>query len=181
MFNSMRRILVIATFVCSLVATGAAARPPQTEVQKAMGRCVASVAGGAILGALLGGASGRNNAGRGAIVGAAVGAGFCGVMLKMASDRDKSRIAQAQAEAAESGQAQDVQYVGDDGAARQIQVSVRDAPTPPATDSNVDGPATVCRYVDTTLTVAGSGQANVPNQLVCRTPDGNWLPHSNAA
>jgi hypothetical protein len=72
----------------------------QTAVERAVGKCVLVVAGGAVLGALLGG----HNAGRGAAIGAAVGGGACAAMLTIASQQDKARMRQLELQAANSGE-----------------------------------------------------------------------------
>jgi hypothetical protein len=139
---------------------------PRTEVDKAIGQCVASVMVGALLGGVIGNNSGKGNAGRGAAIGAAAGGAACGVLLALAGEKD--RILAAQQSAVAAGGFQMASYVGKDGAARTVRTNTEDAP------AEVAGEGRICRYATTEVELAGKGKAAIGRQLYCRDAAGDW-------
>jgi len=188
---NMRKIasVVVAGMLAASCATtgGAGGGQARTEVEKAMGTCVAAIAVGALVGAVIGNNTGSGSADRGAGAGALLGAGACGVLLVMANARDKQRIAELQIAAAAAGSSQSATYTGDDGKMRRIETVVRgDVPDPeytpsatPAPDATTPAPTAaprLCRRVDTTMAVEGAQTvASVNNQITCREADGTWV------
>jgi hypothetical protein len=176
----MRKSIVVvlsATLALGPALTAQAATRQRTEVEKAMGKCAASVIGGALLGAVIGNNTGDGDARRGATIGAVAGVGFCAVLIAMANDRDKRQIAEAQALAAEQGGTQTRQYVGNDGLKRSVSIKAVDFHPTPANVSAGDRaaqPDRLCRRLNTTLEVEGKGTAVVPNEVVCRNDDNTW-------
>lgn len=141
------------------------------SIDEAVSRCIASTLVGAGIGALLGAATGG---GRRAGVGAAIGAGVGGLactVLTALDAQDKQRIRNAQIAAAATNQPQYLAYQGADGARRAI--TVRPQPAPAAI---AGAPNRICRATDTQASINGTGSADLPQQLVCRTPGGDWLP-----
>mgnify|MGYP007080555079 CR=1 FL=1 len=114
--------------VLSGCATVDPANDTRTEVDKAIGRCIASVAVGTILGAVIGNNLGDGDAGRGAAIGAGAGGALCAVMMAVANEEDKRRIAALQMRTYEQGAPQVESYVGSDNRARTILTSVETAP-----------------------------------------------------
>jgi len=153
---------------------------------------------GGLIGAAAGGGDGRS-VGAGVIAGAATGGVMCAVIAAL-DEQDKAQVRAAQLAAARSGQSQYIDYRGSDGLERKIRVQVT-AGTPgaaqmpkrgerkrtgappsslPADKSEAQIAAAsgerVCRGVTASVEVQGKGQANLPQQAVCRTPDGDWVP-----
>jgi hypothetical protein len=163
----------LAVFSCAVllalpVTTPAqAARAPKSQIDKAIGRCIASVAIGALLGAAIGNNSGQGNAGRGAVLGAAAGGVVCAVLLKVA--KDKEALLQHQREAVALGGAQRTTFQGHDGPITLI-TNTRDVePTADAT-----GPTRLCRMADSQVELADAQQASLGAQLYCRDDAGDW-------
>lgn len=99
----------------------------KTHVDRAIGKCVLSVVGGAILGGLIGAAAGSTK--KGALIGGAAGVGLCAILMKVASDKDKAYVRQAQLDAANLGQYQTRSWRGSEGDLIQTAVSPS-APVP---------------------------------------------------
>jgi len=139
----------------------------KTEVEKAMGRCAATVLVGALLGAAVGSDSGQ--AGRGAAIGAAAGAGVCAIMLKVASNKDKERLREAQLAAANSGASQTTEWTTDQG--QDARATVTASPivqvSAPKTQETLP-----CRRTRTEVTVGE--QSNQTTDVVCLHGD-RWL------
>ena len=162
------------------------------EIDSVVSRCIASVAGGAFLGGLVGAVAGRGNGrtmGAGAFIGAAAGGVLCAVISSLDA-QDRERIRQAQLESARSGQPRVLSYHGGDGLERTVSIQPRDL-TPPTAPAEVRAPTNsspssaeigaasgerVCRRLDTNVTVQSKGQVEIPAQLLCRTPGGDWEP-----
>ncbi|WP_375463095.1 hypothetical protein [uncultured Methylobacterium sp.] len=60
---------------------------------------------------------------------------------------------------------------GSDGRKREITVRPQSAPTQTAEAGN-----RICRRTDGSATIDGAGTTELPQQLVCRTSKGDWLP-----
>ncbi len=86
----------------------------KTNVDRALGKCIGSVIGGALLGALIGGAAGDTK--KGALIGTAVGAGVCVILIKVASNQDKRALREAQLNAANEGRVERRSWVSSEGA-----------------------------------------------------------------
>lgn len=145
---------------------------PHTNMDRAIGQCMLTVGAGALIGALVGG---NRNRGTGAVVGAGVGAGACAVLLAMASAKDKQELAQAQQAALMTGQAQRVDYVGDDGKARVIQVAAPVAVPDPTPTAAAAAPR-LCRHVSGQVAVSNVGNTALPDQIWCQDANGDWSP-----
>lgn len=92
----------------------------KTNVDRAVGKCVGAVFLGALLGAGLGAIGG--NAGDGALIGAGVGVGVCAIIMKVASDRDKREIRNAQLAAFNSAQSINASWTTQEGLNAQATV-----------------------------------------------------------
>jgi hypothetical protein len=138
----------------------------QTAVEKAIGRCVLAVTGGAVLGALLGG---RRNAGRGALLGAGAGAGICVMMVSVASGQDKARLRQLQLDAVNSGQDQSQRWRTSDGKDVAATVSAGNVMQ---VASRTSGDVLKCRRANTHLDVNGQGSDST--DVVCLQGD-SWV------
>lgn len=168
MKKSITRATVVAlstVVVAGCVTTGARSDRPLSTQQK-IGRCVALVAGGAILGNLVGKDS------EATAVGAAVGGAACGVWLAFNNAADKQRLAQAQQRALQTGLAQQESWSDDTGKAKSLNVRVGDE----VNLQSGSGTALVCRSVNTTLAAGGSSAEN--SEQWCRTSDGSYRPRS---
>ena len=141
----------------------------RTALDDAVGRCAASTIGLAIVGGIIGAAAGGGgrNVALGAGAGAAVGGLACAVMTALDA-QDKERIRQAQIQAASTGETRYLSYQGSDGRARRVVVK------PQAVETASAG--RLCRRADTSAAIGDAGAADLPAQLVCRTPNGDWLP-----
>jgi hypothetical protein len=141
----------------------------RSALDDAVGRCVASTLGMALVGGIIGAAAGGGgrNVAIGAGAGAAVGGLACAVMTALDA-QDKERIRQAQIQAAQTGETRYLSYQGSDGRARRVVVK------PQATETASAG--RICRRADTTAAIGDAGSTELPAQLICRTPGGDWLP-----
>lgn len=148
------------------LAAPAYAKPPRSEIDKAIGKCVASVAIGGVLGALAGG---RHHAGQGALAGAAIGGVVCVVLLKAA--KDKQAMLDIQRQQVAMGGVQTTSFNGQEGDQLVMTTTVRDV-TPAALGSNP--PSRFCRYADSNVEIVGTGSAPLGNQLYCRNDAGDW-------
>lgn len=149
---------------------GSAAVGAVDPVGDAIGRCAAATIGGAVVGTLIGAAAGGGRAaGAGALIGGAVGGVGCAVLTALDA-QDKERIRNAQIAAAASNQPRYLSYTGNDGKARAITVR------PQAAAPQTAQAGRVCRALDTTASIGGSGATDLPTALVCRTDKGEWLP-----
>jgi hypothetical protein len=165
--------LLILTMTLGGCATAGGDDQPRTALDRSVGKCVASVAVGALLGALIGAAS--RNAGRGAAIGAGAGAVACAVIIAANNAEDRERIRQSRLAALKSGKDDTSQYTGKDGDTRMIRTSVQSVPMPanaPAS-SDIVGP---CRRSQTHITIQNKGTAELDPETVCRTSAGDWVP-----
>jgi hypothetical protein len=164
----------------------------KTEVEKATGKCIATVAGGALLGAGLGALIGGGKGARiGAIGGGAAGATVCAVLIANAKHKDQIIRAQLAAASSPDGtyssswtddkgnpvaftaQAGTMQQV--DGA-RLIPVRYQGVDGTQRTSAALDTGGRDCREVSGSFAGAKGGL----NQLVCRTPSGDYEPYEMA-
>lgn len=152
----------------------------QTEMQKAVGRCIATVGVGAVLGGVLGSLSGRNTA-AGAMAGAAVGAGACAVLVQVAAAEDQARIRELEREAIRANATQKRQITTKSGQVATVRTTVQPAPAPavrapaPAAAPKATPQFTACRYSTQSVEVAGHA-ASASKQLWCRVDSGEWQP-----
>jgi surface antigen len=169
--------LLLSACATEDVSTGANGQPI-SEVQKAQARCRAVILTTAILGAGIGAAASRRNRGSGAAIGAGAGAlagaGFCGVMLSVANEKDRQHIAEAQQRALETGIQQRESYTGDDGKVRTIQVSTEAVEASNSGFADA-GSLTQCRKRYTDIEVQGIGNPAQVNEVICRKPDGSYV------
>lgn len=187
----LRRLAAGAAGLALLVApTGVAAAKPhyaKTEVQKAVGKCIATVMGGALLGALLGG----RNRGRGAVIGAGVGAAACALIMAAAKRQD--RILAAQQAAARSGSDYVDTFADENGNPMRVVSRGEAIQAPPKlipvayevggqklVSPELPGPDFQCRKQSAELT-GSDGTTSVPGQIWCRTPEGDYAPYAEAA
>jgi hypothetical protein len=122
----------------------------------------------------------------GAVFGAAAGGALCAVISAL-DEQDRARIRAAQIQAARTGQPQRVSYRGQDGLERQVEVRVTDvgasakpSSAEPAKRSQAQVAAAsgqrICRTLNTNVSVQTKGETDVPAQVVCRTPNGDYEP-----
>lgn len=192
-----KHLIAVMTALAMLaipIAGDAAPRPPKvkyakTEVDRAVGKCFGSILGGALLGAIAGRVvDGRRGTGRGAAIGAGVGAAYCAVIMSDARKRD--RIVQAQLASAayggrpymttlEADDGQPLQFIGRAGASQTVDGSLLQPVRYKLPDGSqraspvLDTGGRECRQVASTL-----GDAALPGQLTCRTPEGNYEPYA---
>jgi len=119
----------------------------KTQVDRAIGQCLAAVLLGALGGTVI-------KKGKGTLIGAAAGGLVCAVLIKVASNKDKTRIRQAQLVAFNESRIQNANWVTDEGAKAELSV------TPIAQGAVV-------------MTSAGSIECRRDNQ--CRIGD-SWFP-----
>lgn len=189
-------IVCMAAAPSTAYAKQAKIKYAKTEVEKARGKCVAAIIGGALLGGIVGRvAGGKNNTAEGAVLGAAAGSLTCAIIMSNAKRKDRiiaAQIASAtyqarpfmaefgddngmpmtfqgmsgQSEHLTAQQLRPVRYAGLDG---QPVAS----PVPEAAGHE-------CRAVNSTLTDASGNVGALPQQYVCRSADGNWHPYGLA-
>lgn len=80
----------------------------KTHVERAIGKCAASLLIGGLLGAGIGAAAG--DAGKGALIGLGTGAVVCTLLVTAASGKDKAALRAAQLDALNSGEAKTVSW-----------------------------------------------------------------------
>lgn len=190
--RGMKPVAIVVTAALALGAcqttSGGAGGGGEWQIDAVAQRCIASVIGGAFIGALAGAASGGGRAiGTGAAIGAGAGGALCAVMAALDA-QDRARIREAQLQAATTGSIQSQTYVGADG--RQRRILVRPQPvdasivtpttlpngSPSASKAAAEKGERVCRRLDTTTDVATVGSVDIPVQIVCRSPTGEWQP-----
>ena len=169
---SVARNLVAASCALLLALPAAApahaARGPKSEIDKAIGRCVASVLIGGLVGAAIGNNTGRGNAGRGAALGAAAGGAVCVVLLKVA--KDKQALMDYQREQVAQGGLQRATFTGREGAPVTLVTQTREAQL----DAPESAEPRVCRYADSKVELGDDQQADLGSQLYCRSDNGDW-------
>lgn len=187
--------MVLALAASPVIETAAEARTPKvkyakSEVDKAVGKCVGTVLGGAILGALI---AGKKDRATGALAGAAVGGGICALIVDDAKKKDRLFEAQLRAASAESGQHTST-FTDDAGVKTTVVASAGEAQMMPASllvpvkytfaDSTtrlspvIAEPEALCRMTAASIQSASADAAKAPDQLTCRTEAGDWAPYS---
>lgn len=150
----------------------------KTATQRAVGKCVASVAFGAIAGAIIGQAAGKNARG-GAAAGALLGAGACTVFLELAAEEDQERLRQMERDAVAGSSGETATFRTQTGATATVQTRVQDAPEVAEQASVRSGSdkqaVTACRYASQDVSVGGQS-TSTPRQLWCRLETGDWAP-----
>ena len=191
------RRLMLGASAAALVLTpigsqDAYSQPPRvkyakTEVEKATGKCVAAVLGGALLGGLLGGK-------KGAVIGAGAGSLMCVILQVNARNKDKIIAGQiAAAAAAENGQYSEVMqdeqnrplvFVAQAGPSQLVDgsklMSVQYS-TPGSgsvSSPSLDTGGHECRQVNSAMSYGENQTSLLPAQIVCRTSDGDWQPYA---
>ncbi|NNM75797.1 hypothetical protein HJG53_02605 [Sphingomonas sp. ID1715] len=122
-----KRIVLVSTAL-SLVAVPVSAQTyggrslsGKTHVERAIGKCAASLLIGGLLGAGIGAAAGDTR--RGALIGLGAGAVVCAVLVSAASSKDKAALRAAQLEALNSGAEQTVAWQTEQGQLARTVVS----------------------------------------------------------
>lgn len=185
-------VVISSMMVASVPAGWAASKPKyaKTEADKAIGKCVAAVIGGALIGAF---AAGKKNRGTGALVGAAAGGAVCAVL--MANAKQKDRILAAQRETARRNALYSESFADDNGnpVLYRGQVSktaeIDGAQLIPVKYSALGGGSAIspqlgtggreCRFVESAVGSA-QGAAGIPAQAFCRTDAGDYEPYQPA-
>ena len=144
-----------------------------TEMQKAIGGCIASVAFGAILGKAI---TGENE---GAAIGAAIGGANCLVLVQVANEKDKARIAAEEQRSIQTNKSRTKRIKTESGKVAVINTKVSKAQVPPsfapvkkATASNVK----TCRMAQQEVVIDGHSAKTEP-QIWCRVDGGDWQPY----
>lgn len=187
--------MVLALAASPLIEGAAAARAPKvkyakSEVDKAVGKCVGTVLGGAFLGALI---AGKKDRATGALAGAAVGGGICALIVDDAKKKDRVFEAQLRAASAQNGQHTST-FTDDAGVKTTVVASAGEAQMMPASllvpvkytfaDSTtslspaIAEPEALCRMSAASIQAASQEMTKAPDQLVCRTEAGDWAPYS---
>ena len=152
----------------------------KTATQQAVGKCIASVTFGVIVGGILGQATSRNPAG-GAAAGGLIGAGACAVFLQLAAEEDQARMRALEQEAVAANTSQTRSFTTKTGYVAQVQTVVVEAPGKPvvkvaeAKTPAADPEFTTCRYASTKVTI-GTQSNEAGRQLWCRVDTGDWQP-----
>lgn len=165
----------------------------KTEVEKARGKCVKTVLGGALLGGLIGRATGKGGTLAGAGIGAAVGVGACAVIMANAKRAD--RIIAAQIASARYQQvAYTTTFPADDGSSMTMfegkggaSESIDAARLRPVRYMTLDGIQAAspvlaagrqdCRAVSSSIGGTNEARVSLPTQYFCRTPEGDYQPY----
>lgn len=180
--------------------TGGTNRPgatQQTATERAIGKCVVAVGGGALLGALIGDSK------KDALIGAGIGATACAVMLQVASREDKARLAAAEQAALRANRAATQSFTTTGGKQATVRTSVKATSVPnslrasskpasvrtsakpaakpeaapvqakPSVQAAAEPNYTACRYTSQTISIEGQSSAT-PQQLWCRVDTGDW-------
>jgi hypothetical protein len=197
--GSLNRIIAALALLCLTIAPwGAEAKPgkikyAKTEVERARGKCVATIIGGALLGAVVGRVvGGKKNTAEGAVVGAAAGTVVCAILLSNAKRKDRIIAAQIASANYQStpyrtyfadDNGQQVTFVGRGGASEIIAAN-RLQPVKYETFDGLSAASPVplaagqeCRAINSAVEDFNGNRAGLPNQYVCRTADGNWQPY----
>lgn len=193
MRNSISLLASTALIAASIVSTPALAktRYAKTEVEKSIGKCLVTVAGGGILGFLIGG---KKDRAKGAVLGAAAGGVACAVIMRNAKRKDN--IIAAQRETAAHGASYRTVFQDDDGTDVTYSGTIQDSNMMesgkliPVKYTAADGSTSYsptlktggaeCRTVSSSLSYA-SENSGLPGQVFCRTPTGDWEPYSAVA
>lgn len=185
-------VAISALMAASVPSSWAASKPKyaKSEADKAIGKCLAVVIGGALLGALAGGKKSR---GTGAVVGAAAGGAVCAVL--MANAKRKDHILAAQRETAMRNESYATSFQDDNGQPMQyrgmvsstaeidggqlIPVKYKPLGGGSAVSPQLETGGHECRFVDSAIGSA-QGAAGFPSQAFCRTPNGDWEPYQKS-
>lgn len=170
-------------------ATAAPSKYAKSEVDKAVAKCVGALFGGALLGGLLGGKKDRK---KGVLIGAAAGGILCAIIVRNAKRKD--RILAAQRETAKNNRNYQTVFQDDNGNSVNYVGNVREANTidgarlQPVKYQQTDGTIThspsldtggaLCRQIDSSLSYGKEANSNLPSQVFCRTPEGDWEPYA---
>lgn len=171
------------------IAEKARVRYAKTEVEKASGKCIAAVLGGALLGGLVGGK-------KGALIGAGAGSVVCVILQVNAKNKDKIIAGQIAAAAnSENGyysevmmddQNRPVGFVAQSGPSEMVEgsklISVRynDASSGSVISAPLDTGGQECRQVNSGMSYGENQTTLLPAQIVCRTSEGDWQPYALA-
>ncbi|WP_376870218.1 hypothetical protein [Albirhodobacter sp. R86504] len=148
-------------------------------MQKAIGGCIVSVAGGMLIGKLI------DNK-RGAVAGGLIGGAGCLALIEVANKKDRARIAEEEAQAVRANATRTRTIKTQSGKTAKVKTVVRAAPKPKATPATPSfEPAarataanvTACRTVQQTISVGGNS-SQAPAQVWCRVEGGDWQPWS---
>lgn len=166
-------------------------RYAKTEMEKAVGKCVATVVLGGLAGSLVGRAiDGHRGARRGTRLGLAAGAVGCAILVASAKRADRVIAAQIAAARSRDGYYSTV-YRDENGVPVQMVAQARPAQTIDASrltpvkyesDAGVfaapvlDTGGQECRLVDGNLQ-SSQGSTRAPSQYICRTSSGDWSPY----
>ncbi len=173
--RALAAVAATALMVSGCATTGGGSGGPMSELDRANGRCVASVLLGAVAGAIVGNNVGDGNAGRGAAIGATAGGVYCIVIREAA--REKDAILAYQAAAAQRGSAGTDQWTAASGKRMVMNTTVEEnvAETAAVADSGVSAPQARCRFSTSSVTIEGTGAASLGRQKWCENEDGNWV------
>jgi hypothetical protein len=143
----------------------------KSEIDRAVGRCAASVIGGALLGAIIGNNTGRGNAGRGALIGASAGGLACTVI--MAAAREKAALLDSQRAAIAAGADSRQEIRAKDGSTIVMNNRITEAPS---VDVTVDGAVQSrrCKFANSTIEIADIGASELGVQKYCQSAEGTW-------
>lgn len=159
----------------------------KTEVEKATGRCIAAVLGGALLGGIIGGK-------KGVAIGAGAGSLLCVILQVNAHNKDKIIAGQIAAAAnAEDGryteimeddQKRPLAFVAQAGESQLIEgsklaaVRYTSASAGAIASPVLDAGGQECRQVNSVMSYGDNQTTVLPAQMVCRTSEGDWQPYA---
>ncbi|MGZ3305417.1 MAG: hypothetical protein ACXU8U_06110 [Asticcacaulis sp.] len=172
---------------CATIEGEAGNTAPPTEFQKALTTCAATAAATWLVTHIIDNNTGNRRAGRNDGRTLAVSAVACGIMLASANERD--RIIAQERRAAQSRSDMSYNYTTSDGEPAMVRTTGRDVPVPaslrrvpmpgetlPPVTAPQPMPAN-CRQEMSQL-VTAKGTFQVPGQLWCRAPDGDYYPYA---
>ena len=197
--GSLDRIMAaLALLMLTIAPWGAMAKPAKvkyakTEVEKARGKCVGSIIGGALLGAVVGRViGGKKNTAEGAVAGLAAGSIVCAILMSNAKRKDRIIAAQMAAATYQStpyrtyfadDNGRQTTFVGRSGASEHFPASrLQPVKYEDMYGLSVASPVPLaggqeCRAVNSALEDYSGNSAQLPQQYVCRTAEGNWQPY----
>lgn len=124
--------------------------------------------GGAILGGVAGKLIGGN---QGMAIGAATGLAVgCGIALAL-DEQDKQKISSAEVQALNTNKSVSDHWTNKNGENRNITVQAKKDAVDVPNYTN-----TVCREVDTSISMKDEKTEALPAQVYCRTEKGDWVP-----
>lgn len=194
----LRKLLLGASIVAFAVAPvggqvalagKARAKYAKTEVEKATGKCIAAVLGGALLGGIIGGK-------KGALIGAGAGSVICVILQVNAHNKDKIIAGQISAAAnSENGyyseimvdnQNRPVAFAAQSGQIEMVEgsnlipVRYNNASLGTVTSDVLDTGGQECRQVNSGMSYGENQTTLLPSQVVCRNSEGDWQPYALA-